>query len=556
MKYSDVLQSTCDRAVSAQRNRAGIAALLVGLTLITPFLAGRVMARPSDQGRTTPTPSQTEQPAATTSVEPYSVDSTFNSGQFAVDAFAGSINNNYLGKKVVQLANGDLIVAGVVPQFGSATPSVNLGLIRYNAAGQRQVWANPGAYGFNGDQYVVYPNTPSPTGANVVNVLDMKVFGNRLFVLIDRSFSAIDTDSRVVVFSTDGQYLNITSAFGGDEAEYSGGMAIWDNQIFPSTVSIAVAGTTYEGGVARPSFRKGTVNADGSISFDATVFPNPGNYCPTSRGCELHGIATGGRAGFGSPPRLYLAGSRLQELGGMNWDYLVMQVSSTGVPATGFAGNGVTTVPFDIGGDRYDRANTIVATSGLLTSNDALYLVGFTRFGCTDGIGIAKLKQDGSLDHTFGDFFATPAGPRTGKTVIGASVQAPPNCPSTAVATYGNAATLSSDESRLAIAGFSVATPFCSTPPCAEPQVDTDLRVLDVASGTAIASLYTRYTIPPSVARARHSGFWGIAAGPSNTFIATGDVRYFQAAPGQPAGKQQYATLRFRPDRIFANGYD
>ncbi|MEO7917488.1 MAG: hypothetical protein ABIR16_07570 [Dokdonella sp.] len=108
----------------------------------------------------------------------------------------------------------------------------------------------------------------------------------------------------------------------------------------------------------------------------------------------------------------------------------------------------------------------------------------------------------------------------------------------------------------LGIGGFSVGTPTCETPPCAEPQVDTDLRVLDTATGTTIAAVPTRYTVPPSVARARQSGFWGIAAGPANTFIATGDVRYFQVAPGQPAGKQQYATLRFRPDRIFANGYD
>lgn len=503
-----------------------------------------------------PLPFETEQPAAITAQTPvaYFPDTTFNNGRYVVDSFGGDVSSNYLGKKVVQLPNGDVVVAGIVPPFAGGANVVNLGLVRYNAAGQRVAWANPGVYGFSGNQYVIYPNTNATAGLNVVNVLDLKLYGNRLFVLVDRAFSATDIDSRVVVFDTDGRYLAVTSVFGGDNAEYSGGIVLYDNMVFPTTLTIAAAGTTYVGGVARPSFRSGTVNADGTIEFGAVVFPNPGNYCPANRGCRLTGIAAGGRTTTTSPPRLYLGGSREQDLSTANWDYLAMQVTSSGAPNSGFAGNGVTTIPFNAGGDNFDGATAIAATPGFLSADDAIYLVGLTRLPCTDGIGIVKLKQDGSRDSSFGNF-GSPF-PRTGMTSIGQSGVLPPQCAS-AIGFYGNAAALSIDDSRLGIAGFLSGQPACSSgPPCPENIVDGTLAVIDTANGDVVSNRSVSYTNPGSSARSRYTGLWGITAGVGNTFTATGDSRFFQTAPGQPSGPQQYVTIRFRPDTIFMDGFD
>ena len=81
-----------------------VAVLLFGLTLFAQVFSDGVMAGSIGQEGSTPTTSQADQLAAITSIEPCTVDRTFSSGQFA-DAFAGSSNDNYLGKNVVRPVN-------------------------------------------------------------------------------------------------------------------------------------------------------------------------------------------------------------------------------------------------------------------------------------------------------------------------------------------------------------------------------------------------------------------------------------------------------------------
>lgn len=242
-------------------------------------------------------------------------------------------------------------------------------------------------------------------------------------------------------------------------------------------------------GVWRPSFVADTVNSDSSITFNAPIYPNPGNYCPTNRGCILRTIAAGGRGNFGLPSRLYLAGTRQASIpDNSDWDFLVMAVNFNGSSITSFGGSGVTTVPFFEGGDYYDDANSIqVETTGVLTNvHDSLYVSGFVDRECKDGFGIAKLKDDGWLDTTFGK---PSGGTRTGKLVLGVAI--PPyngTCSDlpifTPSASYANASALANGKLAVAVFTDRFPLPLCIPgQPCHETDIVGMIAVVDTLRG-------------------------------------------------------------------------
>ena len=510
-------------------------------------------------------PDSSDAPWSVLSASPYVPDPSFNQSLYVAEPYPGQQNNSQLGRKILRLSNGDVIVAAVGSKHDGAPgdPPVNLILARYNAAGQNVSWSNPGSVGYHFNMYVVFPNTSDPTsGASVKDVLDIKLFGNRIFVLVDHAFqNTSDIDSVILVFGTDGSYLGSTNVLNSTLPEYSGGMYIYGNGTFPETVGIAVVASTFNG-VWRPTFISGTVNANSSITFAAPAFPNPGNYCPTNRGCILRSVAAGGRGATGFPNRLYLAGTRQASIPDNNdWDFLVMAVNFNGTSLTSFGGAGVTTVPFFEGGANYNDANSIqVETSGIVGSvHDALYVSGYVERECKDGFGVAKIKDDGALDTTFGK---PNGGARTGKLVLGGAAPAVlGSCsdflPFSTSASYANASALANG--KLAIAGFTdkFNLPACiSGQPCHEDDLDGMIAVIDTAHGDVDSFRTYAYTGTVNGPRTRHSGFWGISESGGGTFTATGVVRYFEAAPGQPSGAQKIGTLRVSSDTIFANDFD
>ncbi|MEO8011749.1 MAG: hypothetical protein ABI650_08915 [Dokdonella sp.] len=497
-------------------------------------------------------PDSGEAPWSVLATAPYVTDPGFNSGLYYADAFAGNPFEVRLGRRIVHLANGDVIAAGVVPATtGANRAPINLGLVRYNSAGQRVAWSNPGLYGFFADSYVIFPNSGvAGNSSNVKDVLDLKVVGNRVFVMTDHRFNGgDDIDSIIHVFGTDGSYIRSTKVFGTVQPEYSGGMVVYSSLTLPETVTVLVTGTTFNG-VWRPTFRRGTLNGDSSIALDAVVFPNPGNSCPSNRGCILRTIAVGGSFVFGPPTRFYLGGTR--QFSSNDWDFLVMAVNSDGSPLTAFSGDGVINVPFDDGGDSYDdvRSISVQPGTGFLNTRDRIYASGFVDRTCKDGFGVVKLTEAGDLDTTFGS---------SGKLVVGGANPGPGGlCPilGSSSAAYANDMTLASG--KLAVAGFTARRPMilCIVgEPCPEDIVDGMVAVIDTEQGDVESFRTYPYSDLVNGARSRHSGFFGIVASGNGTFTATGDVRYFQIAAGQPSGGQQFGTLRVRSDRIFAGNF-
>ena len=482
-------------------------------------------------------PDRGESPWSVLSSVAYSPDPSFNGGIHKVDFTEKFIQA--LGRKVARLSNGDLIVAGLTPGFQiPASPPYNLGLVRYNSAGQRVAWTNPGSFGFLNNNYVIYPNTNSQSNSLAVKeVVDIKVFGNRIFVLVDHlNVAAGNVDSLIYVFGTDGSILQSQAVLGSSLSEYSGAMVIYASNTVPSTTSIVVTASTHNG-VWRPTLVRGTVNANNTITFGAPTFPNPGNYCPTNRGCILRSIARSNSVS-GAPPNFYLAGTRQSNIPDDGaWDFLVMKVTVDGNPVTSFGGAGVTTVAFDNGITNYDDANSIeVHTTGVAQNeHDDIFVSGFVNRICKNGVGVAKLEDTGLLDTGFG---------QSGKLIIGgANPPFPGSCaqyePSSISAMYAKGTALA--DGKLAIAGYIVTL--------SEDPTDGALAVIDAANGN-IDSLQTYpYRNAVNGPRLGPSGFWGITESGNGTFTATGMVQLTGSV-------QQYGTLRIRGDRIFVQGFE
>ncbi|HVT33062.1 MAG TPA: hypothetical protein VHE32_10460 [Rhodanobacteraceae bacterium] len=487
----------------------------------------------------------------------YIPDPGYNSGLYGADAFAGSESYSYRAKKLVRLDNGDIIVAAIVPAgSGSNGNAVNLGLVRYDAAGHRVAWTNPPPLNaFFGDQYIVYPNVNDANNQDTVSdVKDMRRIGDRIFILIDHPFAGTaDMDARVLVFGTDGHFISTNSITTTTAAEYGGGIAVASNLMLPETITLAYAGTTVVAdGTERPTYRRFTVEADGSLSpLTDIVYVTAGNYCDSTHDCELHGIAAGGSP-IGAPTRYYLVGGR-QYLGD-DWDYLVFAVLPSGAPATSFSGDGAEFYAFDDGGNDHDVANTVYASRGIL--DDSVYLAGEVARDCKPGVGVVKIDGDGNRVGDFGS---------GGETIVGGSTTAAPTCGiqsalGSARADYALASTL--DSGKLAIVGLNVYGPGVLCPvgnPCPEDNVDGELVVLDSASGAVDSFRGYAFSDAPGGPRTRHTGLWGIVGDGAGKFTAAGDARYFQNAPGDPAGPMQVATIRLMNgggDSIFADGFD
>lgn len=481
----------------------------------------------------------------------YGLDPVFNGGNWYVDAFAGSAQLSYRARKMLRLDTGELVVAGVVPKAGRDV----LGLVRYDEAGVRQAWSNPGSNGANGNQYLVFdPSSVFPRP--VEDVKDIVRFGDRLFVLVETLRYTMTTQPPfqtffaghavdIYVFGTDGAYLGSTAVMSDSSTAarevFGAGIAVYGNLQFPETVSLVFGGTSLENGQGLPAFARYTVGDDAGLApVTNLVYPNPGNRCGSPRRCDIAGIALGGRSG--SVPRIYLGGSAFAF---DNWDFLALRVDANGVPVASFGGDGAATFGFNIAGDTLnDGGRAIVASGGILGNNDEIYVAGDVAVRCGDGVGIAKFRADGSKDTTFG-----PGG--FGAVRFGDSYVAPGTaCFNGTPDRYAHALALSG--TKLALVGqTNRASIFIG----GELNVDAYFGVVDRASG--LADFADDFPFRPA-GDSRHSGLWDVVDGSNGRFAAAGDVRYRATAPGGVAGKMQFATLRFAPrlDAIFADGLE
>lgn len=490
--------------------------------------------------------------ASLAAAQPYVIDSGFNQGQWFLDAFAGSAAQDHAGRRIARLSDGGSVVAGVVP--GSEGKPA-LGLVRYSSNGERQTWLTPGEFGHYGNQYVIYP---VPFGATE-DVLDLVRYGERLFVLAHGWKYRFSTQPpfeprfaghtvEVLVFGTDGSLRQRQIVDEDDDVDtrraLAGGIAVYadDAGSISSPVSLVYGGTRIDGATRRATFRRYSVGGDSSLTAaTGLVYPNPGGGA-CSAGCEINGLRTGSRPGNGIP-RIYVAGSYSN---GTQWDIAVMQLSASGLPTGSFAGDGLQTVGFNLaGGTLHDYGRALAVTPGSNASagnDDRIYVAADVAVHCGNAAGVIKLRGDGTADNGFG-----PGG--LGRYYFGG-----PQIPSGSFCVSPSADAFAQDiaiaDGKVALAGErKVESIFIG----GELQVD---GLLAVMSESGVMQSLDWYPYREGGARARHSAFHGITPGGSESFIVSGNVRYFDDA-GANAGHTQYATLRLAPrrDPIFANGF-
>lgn len=503
--------------------------------------------------------------------EEYIPDPTWNNGLIGADNFAGTDYNYRRGQKLVRLDNGDIIVAGIVPPVSGDPQGNAIGLARYNSAGVRQAWSNPGANGHFNNQYVVYP---CGGDRSCQDVKDIVRFGDRLYVLVDRKNVLVHLAWEdtyfvdVFVFGTDGSQQSsqridhaLSAGDGSYRTVYGGGIAAYDNMALPTVTSLVYAGTRIEDGIPRPAFSRYTVDSNGELSPQIELAaPNPGNNCSAEMHCELTGVALGGRSGT-APPRIYLSGSRWHpgpppgtigwEAG---WDYFVMNVTSNGTPGSNLYDGWVSTE--GIGNQSGGRG--IAVKPGFLTSGDEIFLMVNVLQSCKDGIAVIKHEQNGAFAAGFGS---------AGRVRYGGSDETNTTSCNLGWRQQSIRADYPTDivysNGKLGVAGLNIYGPGVLCPvgePCPEDNVDSEVAVIDSTTGAIESWRGYAYADTSGGARSRHSGFWGIVANGDDTFSLAGDVRYFNrdSVPADQRGKQMFATLRVAPrgDVIFANGFD
>lgn len=335
-------------------------------------------------------------------------DPAFNNAHFVLDHFGGPSTADEFGGPSAQLSNGDTVVAGLVPRFGTTaacnngTDLCSIGLVRYNKNGVRQAWTNPGYYGQDGNQYVIYPGGPYYEYIRHIQVRP----GGFIDVLVDEVDSTRPgigrQDVRIVTFHDDGAFLSELKVFG----EVFPGNSVYDTRDFYGAQMVqindmrmmVVATLYYAGGRTAISVARLNILPNGAPTPDQSFGsayggPNytkvagaPAFYCGAEYDCPVIANYASKQFGFATPTDFYVGASI--QISGNNWDPIVLKISSdTGAPKNEFNGNGWSRVVFDEpGGNKDDRI------AGLYVYKDDVYLAAQAAQKCATGVGIAKIN--------------------------------------------------------------------------------------------------------------------------------------------------------------------
>jgi hypothetical protein len=483
----------------------------------------------------------------------YEVDPTFNGGHHFADRFAGSTSANYQGRKLVVLANGDTVVAGRVSYGAQTDPAgwLHLGLVRYNASGQRVAWTGPGSspyFHFN-QQYVIYPkNDPSIPATRYRDVLDIAQYNGFLYVLVESDYAPPTRSVFVLVFRTDGTFVESHTIYGALAPDpRAAALAVLPGFAF-APARLLVIGTHTSPGTAlrRIWMARYGFTANGGL----TAVPMPGananghkdlpvppfgqcNSVPTPFQCHMMATAIAHALPFGD---IYIGGSIQPFQNSTDWDYIVTRVDIDGNPRGDFGIGSQATVPINLnsfGAPDFlaDLVARPVSGPGGFTVDAELFLVGNApvslEANAETRIAIAKLGPAGALDTAFGT---------GGRLFI-------PRCTDWALDTCRATAAIL-ERNRLIVAGFG----YGSANGNPGILLDIGLRTGAVANNTSChyGSSGCGGTI------FGHAYLRDIAALPDGRLVAAGELT--QADAG---ATQMFGTVAFRVrDVIFEHDFD
>jgi hypothetical protein len=459
----------------------------------------------------------------------------FNAGLFYVDRFAAPSSHNLVSERMVRLDNGDVVVAGRVTYLDPLDPAGRmwLGLVRYNAAGERQTWGSgpDTTHTHFNRQYVIYPKG---SAAKFTRVADIVAYGGYLYVLAEGEASIGGNGQRnvwVMVFrQADGEFQSIHNAFAREEDEYGAGLVAIDAG-FAGSYLLAVGTKVSASGVQRPTFRRFTLNygtgelvQDNSIDpgnggYKDLVFPNAG-FCDTGA-CSGSAYAVKSYGGGFAPLGIYVGGTLLPDSG--HTEFLLLKVNADASLDNSFNGNGIKRVrtinspDIPLGqGYLYDLA--VVQGDLFVPGSDRIYALGSRDHEYLVLSTVAKVHGDGTLDPTFGYI-------GKGYASVGINV-------ARSIAVIGDEIVVAGQDS-----GHSVLA-----------VIDTNLSN-PLESQLIFRSHFAARRADGSIWG--NSAFYDMVVAPDGTVIASGDVR-----DDSSGSTLMFGTLGIRPDRIFVDGYE
>lgn len=544
-----------------QLNRVGLrtarCAMLFGMFAASSWAAATGGANVFDKGESGGMPPW--MPDIVTAIDEYVPSPAFSGGRFNLDHFAAANSLDQLGLVTAQLANGDMVVAGLVPDgvgggfCGDGTKLCSIGLVRYTATGQRVAWPNAGVNGRFSNNYVVYPGGSST--AQYQYLRDISVRGNFIDVLVDEpdinhpALTLGHRNVRAVTFRDDGSYLSQWPVFGaapagsGDTEDFYGAQMVQIN-----STTMIVAATTYDSVGPYIAVTRLAILGNGALSLDSgwgtgyggsNSFNRINRYYPpnafcTGPPCEATAGYVARQEGFATPTDFYVGGN--VKFSGDNFDVLVVKISSaTGELKTEFSDDGWQAVGFN-------RSNSTQkdVIAGVYVFQDEVYLAAQVAQKCDDGIGMAKLNgATGNLILAFG---------LVGGIVFGGQGNLPtcnfqftgPDVPFAISATGG----------RIGIAGYRGFRGFSGS-----YSVNPMLAVVNAVDGTVL-DIDSHQLERPDGTRFGDAVFVSIYGGPLATspFTVSGNGR--DASAGNTLSYVAGRLIPVSSDRIFASGFD
>ncbi|MEO5560430.1 MAG: hypothetical protein ABIO49_11120 [Dokdonella sp.] len=497
-------------------------------------------------------------PAVIAAVDEYVPSPAFNGGRLSLDHFADSNSADQQGLVTAQLANGNIVVAGLVPDgtadagfCGDGTRLCSIGLVRYTPTGQRVTWPNAGTNGRYSDNYVVWPGG---SAANRYQYLrDVKVRGALIDVLVDRpdvSRSGLGrADVVIATFKDTGDFVGFGTVFGasgsGSESEdfYGAQMVQMDSStmIVAATAFDSIGPYVAVTRLVTASNQTPTKDANWGLPYNAA--PNsfyvnrliryfaPSSYCGGGA-CDATAGYLAKQEGFPVQTDFYVAGS--MHISGNNWDPYALKISSAdGSTKSEFNTTGWSRAPFDEANSSLDDR-----AAGLYVYQDDVYLAAQVSRKCFPGVGLAKINgATGAYNAAFGG---------GGKTVFGGQGNAP-ICFSPPGGDYPTA--ISATGGRIGIAGYShhgITGISNFYDPMLAVVNAVDASVLDFGFHAVKRADGTRYG---------DAVLYGIYGGalPTSPFTVAGNGR--DALSGNTLS---YVAGRFIPvssDRIFTSGF-
>lgn len=248
----------------------------------------------------------------------YPFDPAFNGGLPLEDRFANTDANDYFAQRLARAANGDLVVAGIVPAAFQSSGD-NVGLVRYSASGGRTSWSNPSpAYASYFNNYLTYPNS---TGAKYTSVVDLKVLDGYIYVLVDNAAGGAESDVYVIVFRDDGTFIGEYASFTTGLDEHGAGFvpyAYVDKLSQTQRRLIAVADYVNGSNKHVMTIKRFAIDAGGALSVDNGFGPYgnganditlPPERCDEGALCDLQVRDVAAVATTSPFPRIYVAAS-------------------------------------------------------------------------------------------------------------------------------------------------------------------------------------------------------------------------------------------------------